>query len=177
MRVLLRAAITGWCVLALLCACSTAATPAVAPTQTLIVPTATTTPLAVTATITATPLPRPGDITVPTPTLAASVDSSESQINATLEVDAVAAELVALAQRRVAQNLNLPTRRVRIVEVRSFIWPDISLGCPEPDESYLLGDIDGYRIVLEVGDTQYIFHTDFDRVVPCDADKEKLPAN
>lgn len=159
----------------LACACSTTVTPAAVSTQTLIVPTVTNTPILVTATVTSTPLPRPGDISDVTPTPQAAIDSSESQMNATLESDAIAAELVALAQRRVAQDLNLPTRRVRIIEVTAYVWPDISLGCPEPDATYLTGDIDGYRIVLEVGESQYIFHTDFDRVVPCDPANEKLP--
>lgn len=159
----------------LACACSTNAESAVVSTQTLIVPTVTDTPLSVTATMTPTPLPRPEDLSAATPSAVASVDSPEAQITTTLDSDPVAAELVALAQRRVAQELNLPTRRVRVIEVKPFVWPDISLGCPEPGETYLAGDIDGYRLVLEVGDVQYIFHTDFDRVVPCDLTNEKLP--
>lgn len=175
MRVLLRVAITGFCILALASGCSTSASPSVEPTQTLIVSTATDTPVLATATLTLTPLPRPGDLLAVTPTAEASPDSVQSQVNITLEADAIAAELAALAQRRVAQDLNLPTRRVRIVEVQAFVWPDISLGCPKPDETYLVGDIGGYRIVLEVGDVKYFFHTDFDRVVSCDAENEKLP--
>jgi hypothetical protein len=175
MGAMLRAVTTGFCVLVLACACSTTTTPAVVPTQTLIVPTATDTPISVTATVTSTPLPHPGDIATTTPSAVASVDSPEAQITTTLASDPVAAELVALAQRRVAQDLNLPTRRIRLIEVKAFIWSDISLGCPEPDQTYAVGDIDGYRIVLEVGDVQYIFHTDFDRVIPCDPANEKLP--
>lgn len=177
MRILLRMILTVFCVIVLVSACSTSVSPVVEPTQTLIVSTATITPISVTATLTLTPLPRPGEIATITLTAEASLDAVQSQVNVTLEADAIAAELAALAQRRVAQDLNLPTRRVRIVEVRSFVWPDISLGCPKPGENYLVGDIGGYRIVLEVGDTTYIFHTDFDRVVPCDPENEQVPVN
>ncbi|MEZ4667348.1 MAG: hypothetical protein R3E39_05430 [Anaerolineae bacterium] len=156
-------------------ACVSSAVPTVEATLTLIVPTSTTVPPAATATLTSTPLPRSVDITDLTPTFSASAEIIDSAIAVTLESDAVAGELVALAQRRVAQDLNLPTRRVRIVAVEAYVWPDISLGCPEPDQNYVLGDIDGYRILLEVGDVQYIFHTDFDRVVPCKPENEKLP--
>lgn len=172
---MLRGVTPGFCVLVLVCACSTVTTPAVVPTQTLIVPTVTDTPISVTATVTSTLLPRPGDIAITTPSAVASVDSPEAQITTTLASDPVAGELAALAQRRVAQDLNLPSRRVQIIEVTAFVWLDTSLGCPEPDQTYAVGDIDGYRIVLEVGDVQYIFHTDFDRVIPCDPANEKLP--
>jgi hypothetical protein len=36
-------------------------------------------------------------------------------------------------------------------------------------------NVDGYRIVLSAGDNEYLFHTDFDRALPCDAKNEQLP--
>jgi hypothetical protein len=93
-----------------------------------------------------------------------------------VEIDPVAAELVALAQRRTSQALDVPPGRVRVVEVRPYTWPDSSLGCPAAGEDYTSVQIDGYRIVLAVGDDQHIFHTDFDRLLPCDEDREDLPA-
>jgi hypothetical protein len=92
-----------------------------------------------------------------------------------LAVDPVASELAMLAQRRIAEDLNLPVRRVRIVEVTPYVWTDSSLGCPVPGETYTALTVDGYRIVLSAGDNEYIFHTDFDRPLPCDAKNEQLP--
>ncbi len=89
--------------------------------------------------------------------------------------DPVASELVALAQRRLAQDLGLPAQRIRLVEVTAVIWPDTSLGCPQPGETYAQGTFDGYRIVLSASDQEYIFHTDFDRAIPCAAEDERLP--
>lgn len=93
-----------------------------------------------------------------------------------VEIDPVAAELVTLAQRRLSQELNVPTRRVRVLEVAPYTWTDSSLGCPLNGQEYPSVEIDGYRIVLSVGDREYIFHTDFDRLIPCNPDNELLPA-
>ncbi|NWF69844.1 MAG: hypothetical protein HXY40_12235 [Chloroflexi bacterium] len=97
-------------------------------------------------------------------------------IGTLLQIDPIAAELVALAQRRLAQELDLPLRRIQLVDLRLVRWTDSSLGCPQPEQTYTPMQIDGYRIVLSVGERQYVFHTDFDRLIPCDAQDEQLPA-
>ena len=157
----------------LLAACSSGGTAAPEPTQTLIPPTETPIPQVIlpTATPEAT-LPRPGDIAVASPQAAAS-DAPADSIS--LETDPVAAELVALARRRIAQELNLPSQRVQLVEIQAVRWPDSSLGCPAAGQAYTQGEVDGYRMVLSAGDRQYYFHTDFDRALPCDAAREVLP--
>lgn len=101
--------------------------------------------------------------------------SSIGETDVLVEVDPVAAELVALAQRRVSQERDVPASRVRVVEVSPYTWTDSSLGCPLDGEDYTAVEIDGYRIVLAVGDREFIFHTDFDRLIPCDSDDELLP--
>jgi hypothetical protein len=155
-------------------ACSSAAPLVAEPTQKLVVPTMTDTPIPVTPTITLTPLPRASDLATPTPIIDEQPTSSSP--DATLE-DPVAAELVGLAQRRVADITGLPIRRVEIVEVKAYKWTDVSLGCPSSSESYAQQEVDGYRIVLSANDQQFIFHTDFDRVVACDPTNEKLLAS
>lgn len=162
-------------VVLLLAACASSGTPVAEPTQQLIPPTITDTPLPLPATSTPLSLPRPGDLAV-TPDSTSEVSESASPVDDQLANDPVAAELAALAQRRVAQDLNLPTRRVQIVDVTAFAWVDTSLGCPLPGETYSPGEVDGYRIVLSAGEQEYIFHTDFDRVIPCDPANEQLPS-
>jgi hypothetical protein len=92
-----------------------------------------------------------------------------------LAEDQVAAELAALAQRRIAQERNVPVSRIEIVAVQAFAWPDTSLGCPQDGQVYTPLLVDGYRIVLALGDEEFIFHTDFDRAIPCAAEDERLP--
>jgi hypothetical protein len=84
-----------------------------------------------------------------------------------LAVDPVAAELVRLAQQRVAAKLDLPVRRVSWVQVEAYRWWDTSLGCPTAGQTYSPIDVPGYRIVLQAGDELYAFHTDTERLFPC----------
>jgi hypothetical protein len=153
-------------------ACSPSSQNEVLPTQALVEPRTTDTPVPQTPTITFTPLPPLEDLLSPTP----AVSSTPLDITPESQLDPIAAELVALAQRRVAQELNLPVRRVSLLSVKPYIWPDTSLGCPLPDETYTTSEVDGYRIVLTVDNKEYIFHTDFDRAIPCEAQNEQLPA-
>jgi hypothetical protein len=92
-----------------------------------------------------------------------------------LNTDPVAAEMVALAQRRLADQLELPSRRIQVVDAAPYTWSDSSLGCPQPGVNYPPISIDGYRIVLEAADQQYIFHTDSTQLIACPAENEQLP--
>ncbi|MDK3161731.1 hypothetical protein FBR02_01280 [Anaerolineae bacterium CFX9] len=156
-------------------ACSDAQqSPTARPTLTLIPATATPThtPLPPTPEPDLTPtaeLLLASTLTVPTPTSAAA------GVSGLAATDPIAAELVLIAQRVVASDLDLPVRRVRLVTVEPYQWTDSSLGCPLPDTVYVPVISDGYRIVLEVGETRYYFHTDFDRVLPCPEGSERLP--
>ncbi len=47
-------------------------------------------------------------------------------------------------------------------------WPDASLGCPEPGQSYEPTSAPGYLIKLARGGRTYVYHADASRVVPCD---------
>jgi hypothetical protein len=92
-----------------------------------------------------------------------------------LETDPVAADMVALAQRRLAERLQLAVRRIRVVDIAPYTWVDSSLGCPQPNVAYPPIVIEGYRIVLSAGDQEYIFHTDSTQLIPCEPANERLP--
>ena len=47
-----------------------------------------------------------------------------------LDTDPVAVEMVDLARRRLADELDLAVRRIQVVDVASYTWSDSSLGCP-----------------------------------------------
>ncbi|MBC6934950.1 MAG: hypothetical protein DWB42_03840 [Chloroflexi bacterium] len=154
----------GFVLLIFLAACAGGEASTPPPTLTLIPAIITDTPSPAPPTATRAALPGPGDVVTAGP---ADEETPES--------DPVAAELVQLAQRRLGDILDLPTRRIRVVEVRPVRWPDSSLGCPLPGQTYTAVQIDGYRIVLLAGEREYIFHTDFDHALPCDAANEQLP--
>lgn len=97
-----------------------------------------------------------------------------------MAVDPIAADMVAIARRQVAQQLDLSSRRVMLVDVRPMTWPDTSLGCPQAsdvdgDTPYVETAIEGYRIVMEAAGNAYIFHTDEGQLYACAAEDELLP--
>lgn len=145
------------------------------PTLTLIPATATLTPTLAPPTSTPANLPAPQDIVQPTAAVPTPSTVDELIGEALIAEDPVAAELVGIAQRMVAADLDLPIRRVFLNDVRPVVWTDSTLNCPQENSEIVAVTSDGYRIVLEVGDQEFLFHTDFDRVIPCDPDNEQLP--
>jgi hypothetical protein len=143
-----------------------------APTLTLIPATVTPTPTRAAPTSTPQTLTSPEDLQ---PTRSASTADPAAAGASLLETDPVAADLAALAQRLLAEQANLPVRRVRVLDVQAVVWPDTSLGCPQPDQGYAQVLVPGYRIVVEAAGEQVIFHTDFDRALPCAPEDEQLP--
>jgi hypothetical protein len=101
--------------------------------------------------------------------------TAASTVVAVTPGDPAAAELVALAQRRLSQELDLPARSIQLIEVQPYTWTESSLGCPIPGQQYLAATADGYRIVLQAGDRRYLFHSDSDRIISCDPKNELLP--
>jgi hypothetical protein len=68
----------------------------------------------------------------------------------------------ALTTRAVAdlsKELGIPAANIKVALSEAVEWPDAGLGCPEPDMSYVQVITPGYRIVLQVGDKLYEYHT------------------
>lgn len=84
------------------------------------------------------------------------------------QLDPVAAELMRLAVERVAGDLDLPQARVQVRSMRPMVWEDASRGCPVAGEFYAMLPVEGYRVVVEAGGRQYVFHSNFDRLVLCE---------
>lgn len=78
-------------------------------------------------------------------------------------------------RRRLAEELDLPETRIRLTSIKPYTWTDSSLGCPAPEREYAQVIIEGYRIEAAAGDRVYIFHTDWERITPCEAGQERLP--
>lgn len=155
----------------ILAGCAPAPAAEAPPTSVLIPATETPTYTPVPPTATLEPLTSPEDLIIPTATAAASQPGGTDL----LATDPVAQSLVNVALRELADRRGLAQRRITLVSVEPVIWPDASLGCPQPGAVYAAGAIDGYRIVLEAGSEQSIYHTDFDRVFVCGAEDEVLP--
>lgn len=90
-----------------------------------------------------------------------------------LEIDRVAAELTALAVERAARTAAVEVDAVTIDSVRPVQWDSETIVCDAemletrdnaPDEN---AGVSGYRIVLTADDREFVYHTDFDRIIPC----------
>jgi len=57
---------------------------------------------------------------------------------------------------------------IRVLSVEVVDWPDASLGCPQPGMVYAQVITPGFRVLLEVENDKYEYHTDRgERVVLC----------
>lgn len=59
-----------------------------------------------------------------------------------------------------SRRLGVNRQQINIRETQRVEWSDSSLGCPEPDMSYLMVITPGYRIVLEVAGREHYYHAD-----------------
>lgn len=69
-------------------------------------------------------------------------------------------KFVDLAKRDLASHLNIEIEQITLRETMEIDWPDASLGCPSPGKVYAQGRVPGYKIWLETGGEEYIYHTD-----------------
>lgn len=67
--------------------------------------------------------------------------------------------LLEKAREDLAQRLGVSTSQIMLVEVTEVEWSDSSLGCPQPEMSYLQVITPGYRILLEANGIQYEYHS------------------
>ena len=59
-----------------------------------------------------------------------------------------------------AQRLSIPAAQIKLMEAREVVWPDASMGCPQPEMVYAQVPVDGLLIRLGVGKEMYFYHTD-----------------
>lgn len=73
--------------------------------------------------------------------------------------------VVTLAREDLAARLNMDVGDVSVLSIEPVEWPDTSLGNPQPGLLYLQVITPGYKLILEVGDFPYTYHTDLDAQV------------
>lgn len=72
-----------------------------------------------------------------------------------------------LATANLAGRLGVDASDIAVAGVEAQTWSDTSLDCPEPDRLYAQVLVDGFRIVLRMGDDTYEYHSGQGRVVWC----------
>lgn len=72
-----------------------------------------------------------------------------------VETDAPVDEAVA----DLTERLDAAPDEVEVLRAEAVTWNDGSLGCPEPGKVYTQALVDGYKIVLRVGNRTYPYHS------------------
>lgn len=68
-------------------------------------------------------------------------------------------DLIEKAKTDLAGRLAVSVNEITLVEAKSVVWPDASLGCPQPEMVYIQVPEDGLLIRLQVGDQIYPYHS------------------
>lgn len=68
-------------------------------------------------------------------------------------------KLVAQARKDLAGWLSIEPDQINLLEVKEVVWPDASLGCPQPGMAYKQVPQDGLLIRLSVGGRMYFYHS------------------
>lgn len=95
----------------------------------------------------------PGLTTIP------SQEEPRSESTPQIHYDPALKTLVEQAREDLAQRLNIPNDQITLLEAKAVVWPDASLGCPQPDMVYQQIPHEGVLIVLKVGEREYEYHS------------------
>jgi hypothetical protein len=76
---------------------------------------------------------------------------------------AEANSMIETVKKDLGQRLDVSAGAIELARIEEVMWPDASLGCPQPDQMYAQVITPGYRIQLRVRGKQYTYHTDRSR--------------
>lgn len=66
--------------------------------------------------------------------------------------------LIAEAAEDLAGRISVPVDQIEVLEARAVVWPDASLGCPQPGMRYKQVPTDGALIRLRARGHVYAYH-------------------
>ena len=66
--------------------------------------------------------------------------------------------LIEIAKNDLARRLSASVDEINLIDAKSVVWPNASLGCPEEGMFYAEVLTPGYLIVLSVGTLEYEYH-------------------
>jgi hypothetical protein len=66
--------------------------------------------------------------------------------------------LIESAKADLAQRLSVSATQIKAIETKEAVWPDASLGCPQPGITYAQIPTQGYIIMLEYAGDKFEYH-------------------
>ncbi len=112
------------------------------------------------------PVPTTAQGTGSTTTPVGASSGSENSHPTTVDDVSGLQPLIDQAVADLAKRLGVDSATVALVRAELVVWPDASLGCPQPGMEYPQVPTDGSLIVLSYGGREYRYHTGGNRYVP-----------
>lgn len=84
-----------------------------------------------------------------------------------VEVPVTLERMEELARTDLARRLGVSADQISIADAQPVVWQDLSLGCPQPGQSYKAVPVKGHVLRLSYHGRTYTYHTDRYRVLPC----------
>ena len=101
----------------------------------------------------------PAQSILPTPELSVDTSSSITQEGmVTVTLDASNPQVLQ-AMEDLSKRTSIPAEEIKVVDVEIVVWPDASLGCPQPGMMYPQVQQDGMLIRLRAGGVVYEYHS------------------
>ena len=66
--------------------------------------------------------------------------------------------LVDMAKEELATRLSITVDEIDLIDAKAVVWPDSSLGCPQPGMQYLQVPEDGALVILQAKGLNYEYH-------------------
>jgi hypothetical protein len=106
------------------------------------------------------PLANPTKEPLSTLISAQSTQGDNTQMNPSLPTPSASGleGLIEKAKEDLAQRLSISVDQISLLEAAGVVWPDSSMGCPQPGMKYLQVPEDGALIVLQVEGVSYEYH-------------------
>ena len=96
------------------------------------------------------------------PATALSTEGNPSQMTPSLLTPAAMQNLIEMIKLDLANRQAVSVDEIILVDAEEVEWSDSSLDCPQPGMEYLQVITPGYRIVLQLNDQLYEYHTNRD---------------
>ena len=93
--------------------------------------------------------------------------TSKSLAGITPQRELVFREQLLAARKDLATRLGVAENEIRPTSGEEATWDDASLGCPEQDVDYKPGPVSGWVLKLRYRSSDYTYHTDMTRTIPC----------
>ncbi len=89
-----------------------------------------------------------------------SIQGDNTQMNPSLPTPSTSGleSLIEKAKEDLAQRLSISLDQISLVEATGVVWPDSSMGCPQPGMEYLQVPEDGSLIILKAQENIYEYH-------------------